>query len=65
MPDEELQWLATMSWNHAIDLYQADRDGECKKWCAKAIDLAHYCSDEGVLEGSLQGRFTTLKWEAG
>lgn len=54
-----------MSWNHAIDLYQADRDGECKKWCAKAIDLAHYCSDEGVLEGSLQGRFTTLKWEAG
>lgn len=52
-----------MSWNHAIDLYQADRDEECRKWCAKGIDLAHYCQDGGALEGMLQERFTSLKWE--
>ena len=52
-----------MSWNHAIDLYQADRDEECKKWCAKAIDLAHCSDDGGILEGMLQERFTSLKWD--
>ncbi|SPO03319.1 uncharacterized protein DNG_06001 [Cephalotrichum gorgonifer] len=65
LPDEELEWLATMSWNHAIDLYQAGKDEECEKWSAKAISLAHYCCDEGRLEKMLQDNFTKLKCEAG
>ncbi|PKS07050.1 hypothetical protein jhhlp_005647 [Lomentospora prolificans] len=62
-PDEELEWLATMSWNHAIDFYSVGEDGECKKWAVKAINLAHYCNDERRLERNLQDRFSSLKWE--
>lgn len=53
-----------MSWNHAIDLYEVGKDEECKKWSMKAINLAHYCQDEGRLEKLLQGNLTTLRWEA-
>jgi hypothetical protein len=62
-PDEELEWLATVSWNHTIDLYVVGKDGECKKWGLKAINLAHYCGDEGRLEKFLQEKFASLKWE--
>jgi len=58
-----LEWLATMSWNHAVDLYSVGKDEECKKWALKAINLAHYCEDEGRLEKNLQDRFGSLKWE--
>ncbi|CAI4217179.1 unnamed protein product [Parascedosporium putredinis] len=63
-PDEELEWLAAVSWNHAMDLYSVGKDEECKKWAVKAINLAHYCGDDKRLEKLLQTRLGALKWEA-
>jgi len=61
-PDDEIEWLATMAWNHALDLFLVGKDDdEPKKWAIRAIELAHYGSD-GVLEAQLQEKYQGLKW---
>jgi hypothetical protein len=62
-PDDEVEWLAVMAWNHVIDLFLAGNDDESKKWAVRAMELAHYVSD-GLLEAQLQEKYQGLKWES-
>jgi hypothetical protein len=64
-PDDEIEWLTTMAWNHALDIFQAGADdGKAKKWAVRAMDLAHQLGD-GFLEEQLQEKYQGLKWEGG
>jgi len=63
-PNEELEWIATRSFNHAVDLYCASDEDGCKNWAAKALSIAHYCSDEGALERLLQSKLVALKLDS-
>ncbi|ESZ92874.1 hypothetical protein SBOR_6737 [Sclerotinia borealis F-4128] len=56
-PTQELDWLATKSFNHSIDLYSADQDVACKRWAEKSIGIAGYCKDGGSLGRLLRERF--------
>ncbi|KAL2160174.1 hypothetical protein VTH06DRAFT_1830 [Thermothelomyces fergusii] len=58
-PEEEVEWMATTSFNHAIDCYSAHQAGRAKEWATKAINLAHYCGD-GRLEEILQNKYLRL-----
>jgi hypothetical protein len=62
-PSEELEWIATRAFNHAVDLYCSEQDDACKTWAGKAFNIAHLCNDDGALERTLQGKFLGLKWD--
>ncbi|KAM7220206.1 Meiosis protein SPO22/ZIP4 like domain containing protein [Rhypophila decipiens] len=66
-PDEELEWMATVSFNHAIDCYGAREMERSRLWATKAIELAHYCHDEeggGLgLERAMQKKFASMKFD--
>ena len=62
-PAEELEWLVTKTFNHAIDFYCSSQDTECRKWAEKALTLAALCSDGGTLHTLLQGKFQSLVWQ--
>ncbi|KAF7916982.1 uncharacterized protein EAE98_010413 [Botrytis deweyae] len=62
-PTQELDWLATKSFNHAIDLFSADKDEACKRWAEKSILIAGYCDDAGSLQRLLVQRFGGLKFD--
>lgn len=63
-PNEELEWIATRSFNYAVDLYCAGDEDGCKIWAAKALNIAHYYSDEGALEKQLQSKLMALKLDS-
>lgn len=59
-PNEELEWLATVAFNRAMDFYLVSADEECRRWARKAIevaDLVDGCSIAGNGAGaSVLGR---------
>lgn len=61
-PEEEIEWMATTAFNHAIDCYSAHETERSKEWAGKAINLAHYCSDPR-LEEILQGKYLRLSFD--
>ncbi|KAL2263859.1 hypothetical protein VTK26DRAFT_4655 [Humicola hyalothermophila] len=61
-PEEELEWMATTGFNHAIDCYSAHETERAKDWASKAINLAHYCKN-GSLEEILQRKYVQLSFE--
>ncbi|KAF2017110.1 SPO22-domain-containing protein [Aaosphaeria arxii CBS 175.79] len=62
-PRVELEWMATTSFNRAIDYYMQEEDGKCKKWAEKALSLAQWSDDNGSLRAMLMERFSGLTWE--
>lgn len=38
--NEELEWLATVAFNRAMDFYLVSADEECRRWAGKAIEVA-------------------------
>lgn len=64
MPAEELEWLATTAFNHAVDCYTARQDERSRQWASKALNLAHYCDDHGGLEGLLHEKLLSLRFDA-
>ncbi len=56
--------MATKVFNHAVDLYIAGDDEKSKDWAGKALNIAHYCIDEGGLERVLQGKLLELKFDS-
>lgn len=63
-PADELEWSSTMAFNHAIDLYCKGDDNACKRWAAKAIGISSFCSDNGALQGVLEGKLIGLSWDS-
>ncbi|KAK4133190.1 SPO22-domain-containing protein [Trichocladium antarcticum] len=61
-PEEEIEWMATTAFNHAIDCYSAHETERSKEWAGKAINLAHYCSDPR-LEEILQDKYLRLSFD--
>lgn len=59
-PTDELEWLATTSFNHAIDLYCAGDEAGCRQWAERALNLAIVNEDEGHLHGTLQQKWLLL-----
>ncbi|KAF7947325.1 uncharacterized protein EAE97_004574 [Botrytis byssoidea] len=62
-PTQELDWLATKSFNHAIDLFSTDQDEACKRWANKSILIAGYCNDAGSLKRHLIQKFGGLSFD--
>ncbi|KAH7320882.1 meiosis protein SPO22/ZIP4 like-domain-containing protein [Stachybotrys elegans] len=62
-PSAELEWLVATSFNHAIDFYARGEEDLCHRWAHRAMDLAIYLDDGGVLGNMLQERFAKLRFE--
>jgi hypothetical protein len=58
----ELEWLATSSFNHAIDFYSAGDDGGARTWAEKALMVAAMIEDGGTLMKLLQEKYSLLTW---
>lgn len=52
-PEDELQWLATMSFNRAVDLLVLDDRAAAERWIEAALELARYAADNGTLHAHL------------
>lgn len=48
-PNDELEWLSTTAFNHAVDLYCSSREANARRWGRKAIELASLMrGDDGI-----------------
>ncbi|KAI9695204.1 MAG: hypothetical protein M1820_008840 [Bogoriella megaspora] len=63
-PNEEIEWLTTSSFNHAIDLYCASDDGGCRLWAEKALMLAKANEATTGLHRILESKYSGLRWES-
>lgn len=61
-PSEELEYIATTAFNHAVDFYCLGEDTACKSWAEKAISIAGFCGDRGALQGLLQEKLVGLRF---
>ncbi|KAL9100635.1 MAG: hypothetical protein Q9163_004005 [Psora crenata] len=59
-PAEELEWLATISFNHAVDLYCSSQEEDCRRWVKQALRLADLNQDGGTLHRTLQAKYQAL-----
>ena len=55
--------MATTAFNHAIDCYGSHGAERAREWATKAINLAHYCPEEGRLEQALQEKYLRLNFD--
>ena len=62
-PAEELEWLANVAWNHAVDHFAQQREELFKKWAEKVINLAQWQNDEGKLQKFFMETYSDLTWE--
>ncbi|KHN98328.1 Meiosis specific protein SPO22 [Metarhizium album ARSEF 1941] len=63
LPRTDLEWIAATTFNHGIDYYACSEDIRCKFWAAKAMELAEYLDDGGVMAKTLRDRFGQLRFE--
>ncbi|KAE8147142.1 hypothetical protein BDV25DRAFT_169373 [Aspergillus avenaceus] len=60
-PSDELQWMATVAFNQAIDFYLASNDKDFRGWAEKAIRLTDFGEPECcALRKLLQEKIKTL-----
>jgi hypothetical protein len=59
-PPTELEWLATSTFNHAIDYYLQENDKMCTKWAEQAFVLASWLEDDGRLRDLLMEKYASL-----
>jgi len=59
-PATELEWLATTTFNHAIDYYMQENDEACTKWAHHAFMVAQWLEDGGALRGLLMEKYASL-----
>ncbi|CAI6268821.1 unnamed protein product [Periconia digitata] len=60
-PATELEWLATTTFNHAVDYFVQENDAKCKEWAEKALALAAWAQGEG-LRHVLMDKYSQLTW---
>lgn len=58
----EVEWLVATSFNHAIDHYGRHEEDACHQWAMKALELAKFTGDGGVLLNTIQQRFAKLQF---
>jgi hypothetical protein len=59
-PRTELEWLATTTFNHAVDYYMQENDELCTKWAQHAFILAQWLEDGGSLRDLLMEKYASL-----
>ena len=64
-PPEELEYLATTTFNRAVDLYCTSQDEACRRWAERALGIAELCNDEGALRSLLMEKYGGLSWDDG
>ena len=52
-----------MSFNHAIDCYGTHETERAREWATRAIELAHFCNDQGGLERLMRKKFSSMKFD--
>lgn len=62
-PDDELEYLATTTFNKAIDYYCLEDDESCRRWAAKACEVAGFMGDGGRLGVLMQERLLGLNFD--
>ncbi|PNP45998.1 hypothetical protein THARTR1_10832 [Trichoderma harzianum] len=65
LPSAELEWLVATSFNHAIDYYARGEEESCHRWALKAMHLAEYIDDGGLMRDTLQEKFAKLQFDGG
>ncbi|KAM0261936.1 hypothetical protein ACHAQJ_001939 [Trichoderma viride] len=65
LPSAELEWLVATTFNHAVEYYARGDEEPCHRWALKAMDLAEYIGDGGVLRDMLQEKFAKLQFDGG
>lgn len=60
-PITELEWLATTSFNHAVDYYVYGNDVKCKQWAEKALTLADWAEGDELAVALLE-KYKGLTW---
>ncbi|KAM0493479.1 hypothetical protein ACHAPB_008443 [Verticillium nonalfalfae] len=63
-PPEEVQWLVTVAWNHAVDYWRLRNDKECKLWAQLVLELAQFAADGGLLSQQIQEHCAKLELDA-
>ncbi|KAI9792394.1 MAG: hypothetical protein M1816_002278 [Peltula sp. TS41687] len=66
-PTDELEWLATTTFNRAVDFYCASDDQACKRWAEKALIIAGLIRENdgsrpGGLRDLLESKYLSLSW---
>lgn len=64
-PSEEIEYLATVTYNRAIDAYCAGRENEFRKLAALAGEFSGFMDDGGALKGMIKGKVEQLLDGAG
>lgn len=52
-PDEELEYLATVTYNRAVDAFVAEDEAHCRRLGDVASELAGFMGDGGRLQGTI------------
>ena len=59
-PEDELQFLAAISFNEGIDWFAGGREDQARQWVLSAASLADQCHDGGKLKALISARFGLL-----
>ncbi|KAF2036041.1 SPO22-domain-containing protein [Setomelanomma holmii] len=59
-PATELEWLASTTFNHAVDYYLQGNDRKCREWAEQAFVIASWLEDGSPLRAMLMERFAGL-----
>lgn len=61
LPSAEIEWLVATTFNHGIEYYVRGESDSCHRWALKAMDLAIYVDDGGVMRDMLHDKFSQLQ----
>ncbi|UKZ64346.1 uncharacterized protein TrAtP1_005562 [Trichoderma atroviride] len=61
LPSAEIEWLVATTFNHGIEYYVRGESDSCHCWAIKAMDLANYVDDGGVMRDMLLDKFSQLQ----
>ncbi|KAI4944815.1 hypothetical protein J4E91_008503 [Alternaria rosae] len=64
-PQTELEWLASTTFNRAVDFYLSEDDVKTRKWAEQAFIVAQWIDDKGAMRDFLMDRFANLKFGDG
>lgn len=64
-PETELQWLATTSFNKAVDLLSSSAREASERWSSGALEIARYAADNGALHANLTAKLQMARERMG
>ncbi|KAL7969957.1 meiosis protein SPO22/ZIP4 like domain-containing protein [Trichoderma sp. SZMC 28014] len=63
LPSAEVEWLVATTFNHGTEYYVRGESDSCHRWALKAMDLATYVDDGGVMKDMLHDKFCRLQFD--